>query len=87
MLAGLGLALGAIMGALIPPTETEDRLMGDTSDQMKDQARAMAEDQYENAKSAAETGMDQAQAQLSAETSLVPDVEQDAPREPVEQDK
>jgi ElaB/YqjD/DUF883 family membrane-anchored ribosome-binding protein len=87
MLAGLGLALGAIMGALIPPTETEDRLMGDTSDQMKDQARAMAEDQYENAKSAAETGMDQAQAQLSAETSLVPDVEQIAPSEPVEQDK
>jgi hypothetical protein len=46
------LAIGAIMGALIPSTETEDRLMGETSDQMKDKARSLADEQIDNAKSA-----------------------------------
>ena len=84
VLAGLGVALGAIMAALLPATETEDRLMGETSDQVKDQAREVAEDQYDRAKEAIERGVSQsaAQAQQSgeqvsvpAETSLVPEAE------------
>jgi Protein of unknown function (DUF3618) len=100
VLAGLGMALGAIIGSLIPPTETENRLMGDISDQVKGQARAIAEDQYEKAKSAAGSGVEQAQAffqpqdgksGVPAETSLVPEAEQNEQNaqqdEAVEQEK
>lgn len=91
VLAGLGMALGAIIGALIPPTETENALMGETSDRMKDQARGFAEEQVEKAKStvksaaqsATQTGLNQAEAEFSFEgresqagASLVPDAEQ-----------
>jgi ElaB/YqjD/DUF883 family membrane-anchored ribosome-binding protein len=84
VLAGLGLALGAIVGALIPPTETEDALMGETSDQVKDQAREVAEEQYEKAKESVKSGFDQAEAPEHPETSLVPGAEPSAANEPVE---
>ncbi len=84
VLAGLGMALGAIMAALLPATQTEDRLMGDTSDRVKDQAREVAADQYDKAKEAIERGVSQSaaqaqesgeQASVPAETSLVPEAE------------
>jgi len=89
VLAGMGMALGAILGALIPPTETEDRLMGESSDQLKDQARGVAEDQIERAKSATASALTEAEAEFQfddagdrsgapAETSLVPDAEHGA---------
>jgi len=43
VLAGLGLAVGAVIGALLPPTETEDRLLGETADDAKETARRIAE--------------------------------------------
>lgn len=43
---GLGMALGAALGALLPPTETEDRLMGDTSADTVDKARAAASERF-----------------------------------------
>jgi Protein of unknown function (DUF3618) len=55
VLAGLGMALGAVIGALIPPSETEDQLMGQTSDRLKDHAADVAQDQYERAKDIAQT--------------------------------
>ena len=92
VLAGIGMALGAIVGALIPATETEDQLMGETSDQMKDQARQTAENQYEKAKGVVEGGLKQAEAQFEqtssaaehSESSLVPEPEQNSSKEPVE---
>jgi hypothetical protein len=81
VLAGLGLALGAMLGAIMPPTEAEDRLMGDTSDRIKDQARGTAEEQIDKVKTAVESGMEQEQTQAerladsvgdAATTSLVP---------------
>jgi hypothetical protein len=93
LLAGLGMALGAIVGALIPPTETEDALIGESSDQIKDQARGFAKEQVDNAastvESAAEAGLDQAETEFNfeqagsqagppAEASLVPEAEQSA---------
>jgi hypothetical protein len=42
VLAGLGLAIGAVIGALLPPSDTEDRLMGEASDDTKDAARRLA---------------------------------------------
>jgi ElaB/YqjD/DUF883 family membrane-anchored ribosome-binding protein len=86
MLAGIGMALGAILGALIPPTETEDRLMGESRDQLKDRARDVAEDQIERAKSATASALNEAEAEFQfpdaaadrgapEKTSLVPDAE------------
>jgi hypothetical protein len=53
LLAGLGVAIGALMGALVPATETEDRLMGEASDQMKERAQDLASEQYDAAKDVA----------------------------------
>jgi hypothetical protein len=89
------MALGAIIGALIPPTEAEDQLMGETSDQIKDQAGIIASDQIEAAKSAAISGLDEAEARLNpddtgtsdvpAESSLVPDADDSFSDETAEQ--
>jgi len=50
VLAGLGLAIGAALGAAIPETEAEDRLMGEAADQVKEKAQALASDQLQLAK-------------------------------------
>ncbi|HYF06213.1 MAG TPA: DUF3618 domain-containing protein [Acetobacteraceae bacterium] len=50
LLGALGLALGAAAGALIPGTEYEDRLMGETREDMLRRARETAEEGYEHAK-------------------------------------
>jgi ElaB/YqjD/DUF883 family membrane-anchored ribosome-binding protein len=50
VLAGLGLAIGAALGAAIPETEAEDRLMGEAADQVKEKAQAIASDQLQLAK-------------------------------------
>jgi ElaB/YqjD/DUF883 family membrane-anchored ribosome-binding protein len=43
VLAGVGLALGAALGALLPSTEAEDRLMVDASDEIKKRTSDVAE--------------------------------------------
>jgi hypothetical protein len=54
VLAGLGLALGAAMGAAFPATEAERELMGDASEDLKEQTRAFVSENVEKAKSVAE---------------------------------
>jgi hypothetical protein len=54
VLAGIGLALGAVFGAALPGTRTEDELMGETSNQLKERAQSLAAEQYEKAKAVAE---------------------------------
>jgi Protein of unknown function (DUF3618) len=61
VLAGLGLAIGGTIGALLPQTETEDRLLGETSDQFKERAQDLASEQYEAAKKVGERALDAAQ--------------------------
>jgi ElaB/YqjD/DUF883 family membrane-anchored ribosome-binding protein len=73
VLAGIGMALGAIIGALIPATDTEDQLMGETSDQLKDQAREASNDQYEKAKDIVKDGLNQAETQSDFQTSAAPE--------------
>jgi hypothetical protein len=51
--AGLGLALGAAIGAAFPRTEAEDRLFGETSDDLKGTAQDFAHEQFDAAKQAA----------------------------------
>lgn len=50
LLGALGLALGAVVGALLPRTRTEDRLMGEASDAVTQQISTAAQEQYEQAK-------------------------------------
>lgn len=80
IVAGFGLAIGAVIGAVLPATESENRLMGDYSDQMKERARATAARQvdkardvtaqtYETAKDAAAEVVDTA-AQAAREQGL-----------------
>ncbi len=54
LIAGaFGIAIGAALGAMLPSTETEDRLLGEASDEATAQARTMASEQYERVKDAA----------------------------------
>lgn len=43
VLASMGVAIGAVLGALMPATQTEDYLMGDQSDRLKENLGEMAE--------------------------------------------
>jgi ElaB/YqjD/DUF883 family membrane-anchored ribosome-binding protein len=49
VVAGLGIALGAALGAVIPQTEAENRLMGEVSDSLKDKAQKLVADPLKNA--------------------------------------
>jgi ElaB/YqjD/DUF883 family membrane-anchored ribosome-binding protein len=53
VVGGIGLFIGAVIAAAIPGSRTENRLMGDTSDELKNRARDLASQGYETAKSAA----------------------------------
>jgi Protein of unknown function (DUF3618) len=53
VLMGLGVALGAAMGAAFPSTERERELMGETSNDLREQTRAFAAENYERTRSAA----------------------------------
>ena len=79
VLAGLGVALGAAVGAAFPSTETEHQLMGEASDELKDRTRAFAQEHYEKSRSTAEAVLDKAQQKvkessqsLMAHPSIVP---------------
>lgn len=52
--AGLGLAIGAALGAVLPETELENRVVGERADEVKARARAAASEQAEKAKKVAE---------------------------------
>jgi hypothetical protein len=54
VLAGLGLAIGGLLGASLASSEVEDRLMGETSDAAKSQARSLAQEQVDKGKRVAE---------------------------------
>jgi ElaB/YqjD/DUF883 family membrane-anchored ribosome-binding protein len=60
VLAGVGVALGAIIGALLPTTELEERYIGPTAEQLKEQAKSMAREQWERGKEMAAGGWDEA---------------------------
>jgi ElaB/YqjD/DUF883 family membrane-anchored ribosome-binding protein len=50
ILVGVGLALGAAIGAALPGTKFEDKLLGETADEMKEAAKDMAVTQLDQAK-------------------------------------
>lgn len=59
VLAGLGLAIGAALGSVIPETAAEDRLMGETADQIKGKAQQLASEKFDVAKSVGEHMIDE----------------------------
>lgn len=67
ILGAIGIAVGAAVGALIPNTEAENRLMGETRDRLADQARDLAEEGYERVSQVASQHMEQAQG-IASET-------------------
>lgn len=45
----MGIAVGAMLGAMLPSTHKEDELLGDTSDELTDEAKALARRGYQKA--------------------------------------
>ncbi len=68
ILGAVGLAVGAAIGALLPGTETEDRLMGETRDRLADQARDAAQEGYERVKEATGEHIEHARAAIGEAT-------------------
>ncbi len=62
VLGGIGLAVGAAIGALLPRTRTEDRMMGEASDFVTRQARSVAQEGYERAQEVAGHTLERARA-------------------------
>ncbi|MFC5067238.1 DUF3618 domain-containing protein [Flaviflagellibacter deserti] len=59
IVAAAGLAIGAALGAIMRTTRTEARLMGEASDRVKQQARDLADQGYEQAAAIAENTYEQ----------------------------
>lgn len=53
ILGALGFAAGAVIGAALPSTDAENRLMGEKSDEVKNRARQLADEQMRKAREAA----------------------------------
>ena len=60
VLAGLGIAIGAALGALLPGTEAEDSLMGEAADEVKDEMQQTATETYDKAAAVATSAIDAA---------------------------
>jgi ElaB/YqjD/DUF883 family membrane-anchored ribosome-binding protein len=55
LVAGIGIAIGAALAAILPPTKAEDEFMGEASDSVKDTLAEVAAEQYQKAKDVAGT--------------------------------
>lgn len=58
LFGGLAVALGALLGAVIPSTQYEDKVVGQVRDRAVERARQMGERQYQNLRSRFETHRD-----------------------------
>ncbi len=72
VLGAFGLAIGAALGALMPRTSTEDRLMGETRDQLLEDAEAYGREQFERGQRVAEEAYRTAREEVDAQ-GLSPD--------------
>lgn len=61
-LAAMGVALGAVVGAALPATRTENRLLGETSDRLTGKAREMAAAGVEQTRAMGRDLLDEAKA-------------------------
>ena len=58
LFAGLAVAIGALLGAVIPATEYEDKVVGELRDRAVERAKQMGERQYQNLRSQFDTHQD-----------------------------
>lgn len=68
-LAAAGVALGAVIGAALPVTRTENRLMGETGDRLTGKARQAASGGLEKARAMGEELLEEAKSAASAQRS------------------
>jgi hypothetical protein len=80
LVAAVGLAMGAMVAALLPRTDTEDAYLGEASDAVKDTVGEVAGEQYERAKSVAANVLDDAKTAAERQ-GLTPESAADAVRE------
>jgi Protein of unknown function (DUF3618) len=73
VMAGLGIALGAAVGAALRSTQTEHQLMGEASDEIKERTRSFAQEQYEKSKSTAEAALDKVQHKVKESSESLTD--------------
>ncbi|WP_312244167.1 DUF3618 domain-containing protein [Stutzerimonas nitrititolerans] len=59
-LGAIGIALGALLAASVPPTRREDEMLGQASDRMTDRLRHKAEEGYQKATEMGQEVVDQA---------------------------
>ncbi|MFC7478675.1 DUF3618 domain-containing protein, partial [Dankookia sp. GCM10030260] len=69
VLGAIGVALGAAVGALLPGTEVEDRLMGETRDAVADRVQTTAQHGYERLKDTAGEHVDHVKAAVGQAAS------------------
>jgi Protein of unknown function (DUF3618) len=86
-LAGIGLALGAAIGASLPATETEDELMGDASDNLKARAGDLASEQLDKAETVAERVHDDAMHEAAKQGVASDASDQSRTAQPMVQDR
>lgn len=72
VLAAIGLALGAAVGAALPSTRHEDRLLGKTSDRLTDQAKAKAREVKDTVASQASAVVDDARGHDAGSSTVSP---------------
>ena len=70
ILAGLGIAIGAAIGAMMPATRTEQRFMGDKLDEWKHEAGDMARSEWEKTKSVAKDAVSAAKEEVEKGGSI-----------------
>jgi len=58
LFGGLAVALGALLGAIIPSTQYEDKVVGQVRDRAVERAKQMGERQYQNLRSQLDTHRD-----------------------------
>ena len=58
LFGGLAVVIGALIGAVVPSTEYEDKIVGEVRDRAVERARQMGERQYQNLRSRLETHRD-----------------------------
>jgi hypothetical protein len=72
ILGAIGIAVGALIGAALPRSETENRLIGDASDSLKGELKTKARDVYGQARETAEKATEAASQAISKENQPAP---------------
>lgn len=67
VVGAIGVAIGAAIGALLPPTRTEDEWVGPARDRLRDEAARAGREQYEKATHVAEKAYETARSEADAQ--------------------